>query len=406
MSSTLGDFLSTCKTTVEERDPLDIPSYLSNQNLFPKFYWKCAKTGEERACLGSLITLTSPPALSKETDPALCFYGSLFFSDQTAKDPFWKDFSPSCFFLPEFEIRQSNLKTELISHSLNGSGGSPLLEENETLSPTCTLKKNIDIPSKETWTTSIKKILKAIKEKQVDKVVLARRTTFSIDLMGNPFNWLQKLLNTCPSTSTFALQTCSSSLFLGSTPEKLYSRKGRTLSTESIAGTRKRGKDAVEDTSLAEELLSSLKDKAEVNFVKDFLTERLTSLCDEVLVDENASLKKTDTVQHLYYAFKATLKDRVTDANILSALHPTPAVNGHPKKQALQLIAEIEEFDRGLYAGSIGWISSAESFFAVTIRSALIRGSFLHAFAGTGIVEGSDPDLEWMELQHKISHWQ
>ncbi len=404
LDSSFEDLLSTCTTSVERRDPLDIPSYMASQNLFPKFYFKCPKTGEERACLGTLITLSAPPILSKKTDPHLCFYGSIFFSTPKRQENIWQDFFPSHFFLPEIEIRQSPLKTEFITHSLQGSKSSPL--EKALPLPSCTqLKEGAHIPSKETWTLSLEKVQRAIFGKKIDKVVLARRSTFLIDPLEHPLTHLQKLIHTCPSTSTFALQMAPSSLFLGSTPEKLYSRKERVLSTESIAGTRKRGQEPLEDLSLENELLVSLKDQAEVHFVKDFLSKNLSALCEEILVDKEVSIIKTDTVQHLYYGFRAHIKEGVTDADLLAALHPTPAVNGEPKEIALQLIEELEEFDRGLYAGTIGWISSSEAFFAVAIRSALIQGGSLHAFAGTGLVEGSDPHLEWIELQHKISHW-
>ncbi|KAL6524337.1 hypothetical protein OROHE_016008 [Orobanche hederae] len=91
---------------------------------------------------------------------------------------------------------------------------------------------------------------------------------------------------------------------------------------------------------------------------------------------------------------------------ILSSLHPTPAVCGLPTEDARVLISETEMFDRGMYAGPVGWFGGAESEFAVGIRSALVeKGVWALLYAGTGIVEGSISTLEWQELELKTSQF-
>jgi menaquinone-specific isochorismate synthase len=87
---------------------------------------------------------------------------------------------------------------------------------------------------------------------------------------------------------------------------------------------------------------------------------------------------------------------------VLRALNPTPAVGGHPKKGALEEIRSIETFDRGWYAGPVGWIGADGAEFAVGIRSGLVRGRRLTLFSGAGIVEGSVPEAEWAEIEQKI----
>jgi menaquinone-specific isochorismate synthase len=92
----------------------------------------------------------------------------------------------------------------------------------------------------------------------------------------------------------------------------------------------------------------------------------------------------------------------VTDAEVLLALHPTPAVGGYPRREALEEIRALEPFDRGWYAGPVGWIGAEGSEFAVGIRSGLVRGNSLALFSGAGIVAGSVPEDEWAEIEQKI----
>jgi menaquinone-specific isochorismate synthase len=106
--------------------------------------------------------------------------------------------------------------------------------------------------------------------------------------------------------------------------------------------------------------------------------------------------------RHLRSKVHGTLREGVTDAVLLDALHPTPAVGGHPRDEALEEIRALETFDRGWYAGPVGWIGAEDSEFAVGIRSGLVRGGTLALFSGAGIVAGSVPDEEWAEIEQKI----
>jgi menaquinone-specific isochorismate synthase len=380
-----------------EREELDLPCYLAEQDLFPKFYHKCPKTGEERAALGSIKTLRSIPS---ELQGNECFYGALAFDQTASISNLWKDFPACLFFLPEIEIRQSKGRAQIFYR-----GAARLIEPQNALAGPDPLGEPKHSPSKEKWETSLRSILHSIEKNTVQKVVAARKSNFKLSGQEEPFSYLQSLLRNCPSTHTFALQVQPSSLFLGSTPEKLYERKQREIFSEAIAGTRARGKTLQEDMQFEYELKDGLKEQNEVVFVKDFLTKTLEPLCQNLDSEPEFSLIKTDTVQHLHCKFHGILQALVTDADILSLLHPTPAVCGEPQEKALSFINETEDFSRGLYAGPIGWISAEESFFVVAIRSALIRQNSLEAFAGAGIVQDSSPDKEWVELDHKIAHW-
>ncbi|XP_008453181.1 isochorismate synthase 2, chloroplastic isoform X2 [Cucumis melo] len=129
-----------------------------------------------------------------------------------------------------------------------------------------------------------------------------------------------------------------------------------------------------------------------------------TAVCDAVVVEPYKSVRKLPRIQHLYAQLTGRLRSEEDEFEILSMLHPTPAVCGWPTEEARDFIAETEVFDRGMYAGPVGWFGGGESEFAVGIRSALVkRGLGALIYAGTGIVKGSNPSSEWDELELKIS---
>jgi menaquinone-specific isochorismate synthase len=107
-------------------------------------------------------------------------------------------------------------------------------------------------------------------------------------------------------------------------------------------------------------------------------------------------------VQHLYNTLHSTLKAGISNAELIRALHPTPALGGFPREQALSFIKTHEPFEREWYGAPIGWISPTAASFHVGIRSAILRNHTLEIFAGTGIVKESQAEKEWEELNHKI----
>jgi menaquinone-specific isochorismate synthase len=128
----------------------------------------------------------------------------------------------------------------------------------------------------------------------------------------------------------------------------------------------------------------------------------LHKFVEHLEVDEQASLLRLAKKQHLRSNVQGSLKRDVDDCMLLSRLHPTPAVGGYPTENALPEIARIEPFNRGWYAGPVGWIGADDAEFAVAIRSGFIEDKTLSLFSGAGIVRGSEPGEEWCELENKI----
>lgn len=376
--------------------PLDIPSILASSPLFPKWYYYNPTTKEERGALGSLAKVTHIPS----TNTTECYYGAIDFPIER-QTSLWQDF-PSCFFfLPQIEIQQTPQTTFLLERqeSLPTLFPLPLPEQALILSPP------LYTPNDTQWEELCQSSLTALQQNLLEKVVLARKSTFFLNAATDPWNWVAHLRKRCPSTITFAFQIHPSSLFAGSTPETLFTRKNTLLYTEALAGTQPRYPSSEEDLKAKRFLLAAKKERSEVDIVKRFLTERLHPLCASQDLPSVVDCLQTDTVQHLHYPIHAILYPHVEDKMLLQALHPTPATCGYPREKALAYLAKQEPFDRGLYAGAFGWISSTYTNLCVPIRSALIQQHALHAFSGVGIVPHSTASQEWEELNEKISHW-
>jgi menaquinone-specific isochorismate synthase len=141
--------------------------------------------------------------------------------------------------------------------------------------------------------------------------------------------------------------------------------------------------------------------------VRDIL-DRLTPLVEGLEADDAAGVMRLARRRHLYVRIEGVARAGVTALDVLAALHPTPAVGGRPRDQALRFIDEAEGFDRGLYGGFVGRVGrdsdgTETAEFAVGIRSALITSDAIRLYAGAGIVPGSDPAAEWAEVEGKMS---
>lgn len=348
---------------------IELINSLEEHSVYPKLYWKSRE--RELAAVGAIQLMRELPE-EKEM-----FFGGVAFSPKGKKDSCWKAFPGALFFRPQ-EI-------------LFGTAS-------DTAPSTPRLLSRTDSPSFSEWEATVNLALQAIEKEEFEKVVLARKTTLTFDEKLNPFAILKKLDNRI----LFLLQLDPSTTFLGATPETLYRRKEKELFTHAVAGTRARGKDREEDLLLKEELLTSKKDRLEFDLVRKEIFKILTPLSQAVNPGQIEVLL-SQKLQHLSMNFSATLKPGIADAKILKALHPTPATAGFPREPALAFLEAHEPFDRGWYAGPIGWVSDIETDFAVGIRSALIIENEMHLFAGTGIVKGSRYEKEWEELEHKIA---
>ncbi|MCH8072671.1 MAG: isochorismate synthase [Proteobacteria bacterium] len=192
---------------------------------------------------------------------------------------------------------------------------------------------------------------------------------------------------------------------MGASPERLYDRCGRTIGSDAMAGTRARGDTLEDDRRKADELIGSEKELREHRYVIDGVYESLSPLCESLERNGDPVLVKLARVQHLVARLEGVLRQGVDDGAILAAIHPTAAVAGFPRQLSVERIEQLEPFDRGWYAGPVGWIGRDRAEFAVSIRSGLIINNVIDLYSGAGIVEGSTPDSEWKEIENKIANF-
>jgi isochorismate synthase len=257
-------------------------------------------------------------------------------------------------------------------------------------------------PDPATWMRHVEIARRRIEAGTIEKVVLARRLRIRA---AHPLDALAihgRLAARFPSCIHFAFGH-GPDAFVGATPELLVRKSGLRITSGSLAGTTARGRTPAEDRRLARALLESKKEQEEHAIVLRAIRETLAPFCAAVRSPEAPRLVRLDNVQHLHTPVTGTLRAPVSVLALAGALHPTPAVGGRPRAQALRAIRAIERFDRGWYAGPIGWIDAAgDGEFAVAIRSARIHGHEAHLFAGAGIVRDSDPPAELRETRAKL----
>ncbi len=345
------------------------------------------------------------------------YYGGLRFDPDTQMDKHWLPYGAGFFVLPQFEVTADATGSWLACNILLNGGEQPgqklrfLLKALEQINldglalvensqPACLLRQ--DIPERQEWLGQVEAALAILATGEVAKVVLSRSTLLEFDTALDPLLLLQRLQQIEPSAYHFYIQPERSHAFLGATPECLYKRDRDTLQSEALAGTCARGATPDEDRALGEALLRSEKEGREHAIVRDDIKTILQRHCRWVDASDALQLLKQSRVQHLYSRIRGRLPERLGDSELLKLLHPTPAVGGLPRARALQEIARLEPFDRGWFAGPVGWLSRDAAEFAVGIRSAVVNGRSLRLFAGAGIVTGSAPQAEWQEIETKI----
>lgn len=245
--------------------------------------------------------------------------------------------------------------------------------------------------------------LAAIDRGDYEKIVLARGVELQAEEDWLPLQALNKLRERFSGCFTFSFGGGGGKSFIGASPERLLKVDAGSLITEAIAGSISRGQTAGEDARLARELLESDKDLREHIYVRDSIIRRLARIGIDATAESEPRLLQLANVQHLRTGIRAKLDADRHLLDLVADMHPTPAVGGKPRAVAVPAIADLEQFDRGLYAGVVGWFNHMnEGEMIVGIRSALIEGKIAKLYAGAGIVAGSDPDKEINETEIKL----
>lgn len=231
------------------------------------------------------------------------------------------------------------------------------------------------------------------------KAVLARELRLRTDHPIDTAVVVERLRATFPAAILFSIDG-----FVGASPELLVARDGDVVRAHPLAGTAPRSSDPATDATYAAGLLGSKKDRWEHRITIDWLLDTLLPFCSYVDAEPEPTIVTLANVHHLGTRVEGRLSRPASSVlELVAALHPTPAVGGQPQQVALDLIEGLERADRGRYAGPCGWVDGAgNGAFAVSVRSADFNATEVRLFAGVGVVEDSDPEVELAETRSKF----
>ncbi|MDD2371708.1 MAG: anthranilate synthase component I family protein [Firmicutes bacterium] len=268
------------------------------------------------------------------------------------------------------------------------------------------LVKNIYIITYHEIYNEYKKKIKTIKdyiyEGDVYQINYTRR--FSGVLENINYNEMYlKLRNTNPAPFSAFIRHHDWAI-LSSSPERLIKSKSGVLETRPIKGTIDKGKNIITDFMKKRKLKTSEKDKSELLMIVDLERNDLSrvSKSGSVRVKELFKLETYETVHHLVSTIESEIEIGLSPFDVLYRLFPGGSITGTPKKRAVEIIDELEEFPRGLYTGAIGYINSDGDFdFNIAIRTIITEGNHFNYNVGGGITWKSDSNSEFLETEHK-----
>ncbi|MDD4050410.1 MAG: isochorismate synthase [candidate division Zixibacteria bacterium] len=406
--------------------PIDIPAWLATRLNAHKYYWSDRAGKIEIGGVGIALKLHPDGKTSSLSrvqqisalcaDDRLLFLSSRRFDSERDSDPIWDAFDPGCAVIPEIMIVRTG-DDYCFYHCVGISPGTDInavratfelvstsdRSNAETQSVACGFRpvNVVSFPNLTRWREHVRSVLREIDDGRLGKVVLARRTDYPF---SDPIDaWSLFLMLRKHYSDSYAIfhQVRPGESFMSFTPERLYRRENRTIAVDALSSTVPRGGTPDEDRQFENQLRGDDKQNREHRFVVDGVSGMLNPLCRETPRVGETSVMKLSRIQHLWTPITGILKDEIGDDRLLDTLHPTPAMGGTPRREAMEMIRQLEPFDRGLFAAPWGFASGAGAEYAAAIRSALVVDDVVSVFAGAGIVAGSDPDQEWRELDSK-----
>jgi menaquinone-specific isochorismate synthase len=241
--------------------------------------------------------------------------------------------------------------------------------------------------------------IEKIRAGRIQKVVLARDIIAQLPSGFDLRTALRNLAVRYPSCWVYSVAGN-----FGASPELLVRVSHGQVSARVLAGTAARGESEIADQQISSSLLVSAKNLHEHQFAVDSMVQELAPFCTTVDTDEKPFTLRLPDVWHLASDVYGKLKKNISVLDLAAYLHPTAAVAGTSRKAAQELIAELEPFDRGGYAGPVGWIGAdGDGEWAIAIRGGYIEQNVVTAYAGCGLVAESDALEELAETELKFA---
>lgn len=254
----------------------------------------------------------------------------------------------------------------------------------------------------EEYSRKVEKIKGYIREGHIFQAVLSQRWTVETDQEG--FALYKELRGLNPSPYLYYFNFGEFEV-IGSSPEMIVKQQGGRVFTCSIAGTRKRGKDAAEDERLKEELLADEKERAEHVMLVDLARNDMGKISEfgTVKVTQFMEVQNYSHVMHIVSMVEGRKKGQFHPFDLAASFLPAGTLSGAPKIRAMEIIDELEKSRRGLYGGATGYIDfSGDMDFCITIRTMVKKGKQVYLQAGAGIVADSQPEMEYQECCNKV----
>ena len=368
-----------------------------------------------RECLGVETVVDEPAGLP--AGAGATWVGGFAFDPEGGGSSAWSSLAPASLVLPELSISRSGGETFLTLNAEVRPGDDPEAKAASLRARLAGLREE-PLPLLDPHPTSrveissvrppgdFERMIEAatgrIRAGEMSKIVLAREVLASAPAAHDPAAVFGAMRVQFPSCFCFCCGTPEAA-FIGASPELLLRRSGASLSTVALAGSTRRSSDPAVDDHLGEQLLRSAKDREEHAIVAGRIARALRPHAVWVETAGEPEIVKVANIQHLATPIVAQLAEPRSAVELAGMLHPTPAVGGEPWSAAAGVIAELEQMDRGWYAGPVGWMDATEDGeFCVALRSALLRDREAHLYAGVGVVAASDPAAELAETEIKL----
>ncbi|HEX6116575.1 MAG TPA: isochorismate synthase [Solirubrobacterales bacterium] len=368
----------------------------------------CAEIGRDRLA-------DEPADLPRGAGPV--WVGGFAFAPDGGASPQWSSFPPALAVLPELSIARAGDRCLLTLSALagGGAGGGETLRRLESRlgslgaaelpmfdpHPTGSVTIRSTLPPGH-YEDAVSAARARIRAGDLEKTVLAREVVVDAPSAHDPAALHGALRELFPACFCFCVGSPEGA-FCGASPELLVRRRGAGAATVALAGSARRSADPAVDDHLGEQLLRSDKERTEHRIVARRIERALRPHSVWVEAGREPGLVKVANIQHMATPIRAQLAEPRSAMELAAILHPTPAVGGEPRDRALAAIGELEDMDRGWYAGPVGWMDAAEDGeLCVALRSALLRDRRAHLYAGAGIVADSDPAAELAETEVKL----
>lgn len=417
------DFTSVLYTDFEAQNLFDFVHQYESEL---KFFFNEKDNSSSKLALDSIKTIKfdseqNEIAKTIKNNPQITFYGANRFNCAEKQNDFWQGLDDCLYFIAKIEITNTNNTSHLKINIPN----EVFLDANklseyffdllENFRTNIKTKNNNHIistsltPSYDEWDKMISTAHLAFENKieafsPLKKVILSRTEQFRFTDDVDTQNIARNLLASKFINSYFVYFEFANKVFISVTPEMLFEIKDSKVNIDSIAGTISRSKNETEDEAMACTLLSNPKEILEHEIVTKNILNSLKSININSKILFEKKILKLPHVQHIHSKIQADIQaDKAQD--LVKLLHPTAAIGGEPKKQAMEFILKHEDSPRGLYAAPIGYISGETSKMLVGIRSCLIDKNTMTLFGGCGVIKESVAIQEWQETQIKMNNF-